>query len=165
MFASNEQIYRCLHQGYAAPPFTMPEETLPVYLCEPESAPLSVLAGEDLGGRFRFWRGASGRRYMFSVYSSEACPAYDRAVLVGAAVEADGSRRILFIDDTGAFPEPALGRARARLAKARSKIEFHVHLLAVSPAERTALIDDLAPPPEFAPWRRNWSASHSSSLS
>jgi hypothetical protein len=116
------------------------------HLREPESAPLSFLAGERLGARYRFWRGASGRRFMFTVYPSDACPAYDRAVLVGAAVEPDGARRIVFIADTGAFPEPVLDRARAALARIRPRVELHVHLLAESPAERLAVIDDLVSP-------------------
>ncbi len=157
MLASNEQVSRdfSIGPGSDAPAFAMPGESAPWHLREPESAPLSVLASEGLGGRFRFWRGASGRRFMFSVYASEACPAYDQAVLVGAAVEPDGARRILFIADTGAFPEPVLDRARRTLAKARNKVEFHVHLLALSPRERMAVIADLASPPDFAPSRRS----------
>ena len=164
MLASNEQL-ACGAMGCAAPPFTMPDDSAPWRLREPESAPLSVLTGDGLGARFRFWRGASGRRFMFSVYSSDACPAYDCAVLVGAAVQADGARRILFIADTGAFPEPVLERARAALAGARAKVELHVHLLAESPGDRAALIGDLAPESEFAASPRNWPASHSSSPS
>src|SRR5476649_216980 len=98
----------------------------------PENAPLAALAGEGLGGRFRYWRGASGRRFMFSVYSSAACPAYDYAVLIGVGIAADGGRQILFIADTGAFPEPVLARARAILAKAGMRVELHVHVLAES---------------------------------
>jgi hypothetical protein len=145
MLASIDRSADLAYVASASPSFTMPEDARPLHLCEPESAPLSFLAGERLGARYRFWRGASGRRFMFSVYASDACPAYDRAVLVGAAVEPDGARRILFIADTGAFPEPVLDRARAALAKARSKVELHVHLLAESPRERMAVIDDLVP--------------------
>ena len=112
----------------------------------PQSASLAALAGEGLGGRFRSWRGASGRRFMFSVYSSAACPAYDHAVLIGAGVAADGERHVLFIADTGAFPEPVLERARAMLARADQRTELHVHVLAQSPGERAALIEDLSAP-------------------
>ena len=111
---------------------------------QPENAPLAALAGESLRGRFRSWRGASGRRFMFSVSSSAACPAYDNAVLIGASVAADGERHVLFIADTGAFPEPALARARAVLADASARVELHVHVLAQSPKERAALIKDIS---------------------
>jgi hypothetical protein len=87
---------------------------------------------------------------MFSVYTADSCPAYDQAILVGAAVEPDGARRILFIADTGAFPEPVLDRARRLMASARSKVEFHVHLLALSPRDRKAIMDDLSSPSDSA---------------
>ena len=72
MLGSNEQVFSSFNAmiDCDAPLFTMPEDSAPWHLCEPESAPLSILAGEGLGGRFRFWRGASGRRFMFSVYAS-----------------------------------------------------------------------------------------------
>jgi hypothetical protein len=143
MLASIERNADLTCSASASLSFTMPEDAEPLPLHEPESAPLSFLAGEPLAARYRFWRGASGRRFMFSVYASDACPAYDRAVLVGAAVEADGARRIVFITDTGAFPEPVLERARASLAKAGSKVELHVHLLAESSRARLAVIEDL----------------------
>ena len=102
---------------------------------------------------------------MFSIYSSAACPAYDHAVLIGAGVAADGGRNILFIADTGAFPEPVLAQARAILAKAGMRVELHVHVLAESSVERAALIDDISAPCESAASGRNWPASHSSSAS
>ncbi|WP_210254913.1 hypothetical protein, partial [Methylocapsa sp. S129] len=33
-----------------------------------DNASLLALAGDALGTRFRFWRGASGQRYIFSTY-------------------------------------------------------------------------------------------------
>src|SRR5450631_4092943 len=101
MLASIQQSAGLAHWACADRSFAMLADAQQPHLREPESAPLSFLAGERLGARYRFWRGASGRRFMFSVYTSDACPAYDRAVLVGAAVEPDGARRILFIADTG----------------------------------------------------------------
>ena len=46
--------------------------------------------------------------------------------------------------DSGAFPEPVLERARAILARAAIRTELHVHVLAQSPGERAALIEDLS---------------------
>jgi hypothetical protein len=144
--------------------FPMPEAAAPGCLREADSGPLASLAGVGLGGRFRLWRGASGRRYMVSVYGAHDCPAYEHAVLIGAAEAVDGTRRIAFIEDTGAFPEAVVDRARARLAAFAARTELHVHLLAASPRERRAAIDDLSPPPEFVAWRSR-PASHSSSAS
>ncbi|MGA2792264.1 MAG: hypothetical protein ABSE69_01835 [Roseiarcus sp.] len=112
-----------------------------------DSAPLSALAGDALGAHFRSWRGASGRRYVFSIYGPPSCPAYDHAVIVVAAVDAAGDRTDVFIADTGCFPEIVLASAAAKWTRADAEIEFHIHLLAKSPAERRALISDLSHPP------------------
>jgi hypothetical protein len=113
------------------------------FLCETDGEPLAALIGEGLSPRFCSWRGASGRRYIVSVYDANACPAYCDAVLIAAAVGADGRRRALAFADTGAFPEPLLARALKALSNVAERMEFHLHLLAASPAERSAALDDL----------------------
>jgi hypothetical protein len=113
-------------------------------LAETDGEPLAALAGRALEPRFRSWRGASGRRYIVSVYDPDACPAYCDAVLIAAAVDPDGRRRLLALADTGVFPEPVLARARRSLGDVAEPVEFHLHLLAASSAERRAALDDLA---------------------
>jgi len=110
---------------------------------EDDGAPLAALAGEPLDGRFRSWRGRSGRRYVFSVYHPASCPAYEDAVLLAAAVAPDGGRRPLFIGDTGCFPDIVLARG-ADSAPRGAAVEMHVHLLAGSRAGRDAVLADLA---------------------
>lgn len=107
------------------------------------SAPLRALAGDALSAHFRSWRGASGRRYIFSIFSTQSRPAYEHVVAIVAAIDPDGERRILFIGDTGCFPDLALAKAASE-TPAASEIEFHLHLLATSRAERAAMIADLA---------------------
>jgi hypothetical protein len=111
---------------------------------ERDSEPLLTLAGDALGTRYRCWRGASGRRYVFSAYSRQACPAYSHVVMLVAAVQRDGARNVHFVVDTGSFPDIALAKASTEWAKAGREIEFHVHLLATSLAERRAVIADLS---------------------
>lgn len=110
-----------------------------------DAAPLMALAGNALGERFRAWRGASGRRYVFSVYDRQSQPAFEHAVAVAVAVEEDGASRIVLVEDTGCFPELVLARALEGIAVDR-EIEFHIHLLATSRADRAAVIADLAQP-------------------
>ena len=110
---------------------------------EGASAPLRALAGEALAARFRSWRGASGRRTIFSVFDRQSCPAYEHVVAIIAALDPDGERRIMFIGDTGCFPDLALAKAASEIPAA-SDIEFHFHLLATSRVERAAMIADLA---------------------
>jgi hypothetical protein len=107
------------------------------------SAPLRALAGEALAARFRSWRGASGRRYIFSIFDRQSCPAYEHVVAMIVTRDPDGERRIMFIGDTGCFPELALARAAKEIPVA-GEIEFHLHMLATSRAERNAMIADLA---------------------
>jgi hypothetical protein len=107
------------------------------------SAPLRALAGEALAARFRSWRGASGRRYIFSIFDRQSCPAYEHVVAMIVRRDPDGERRIMFIGDTGCFPELALARAAKEIPVA-GEIEFHLHMLATSRAERNAMIADLA---------------------
>jgi hypothetical protein len=118
------------------------------YFAETEAEPLAALADEPLSPRFCAWRGASGRRYIASVYEARACPAYCDAALIAVAAEPGGRRRIVALADTGAFPEPVV----ARLARtpADGRLELHLHLLAATAAERRAALDDLAAAAPYA---------------
>src|SRR5260221_7800124 len=66
-------------------------------------APLAALAGGGLAHQFHAWRGRSGRRYVFSVFPIDArdVPEFEDAVVIAAAIERDGVRRILLLADTG----------------------------------------------------------------
>lgn len=107
------------------------------------------LAGSALADRFCFWRGRSGRRYVFSVYrmgseaENEATPRYADAVVLAVRRDAEGVRTIVAQADSGPFPElsPVTAEAGFDLPKAT---ELHVHLLAGNRAARRAVLDDLA---------------------
>jgi hypothetical protein len=109
-----------------------------------EGEPLAALAGEELGPRFRGWRGASGQRYTFSVYAGTECPAYCDAVMMAVAVGRNGGRRIVAMTDTSGFPEPNVARLLRRGSEVADPVEYHVHLLAKSAAERDAVIEDIS---------------------
>jgi hypothetical protein len=113
-------------------------------LAEPGAAPLAALADEGLSPRFCAWRGASGRRYIFSAYPAAACPAYCDAVLIAVDRDFAGRRRAVAFLDTGTFPEPVLARAAKSLAALGDRLEFHLHLLAATAQQRAATIADLA---------------------
>ena len=106
-------------------------------------ASLKALAGTPISSRFCSWKGRSGRRYVFSVYPASECPAFSGAVLIAAARDAKGRRRVLSVRETGAFPEPAVARARREIEALGAAGELHVHLLARSPEERAAALADL----------------------
>jgi len=110
---------------------------------ERHSESLDALDGEVLADRFRSWVGASGRRYIFSVFDPADCPAYCGAVLIAALVEANGERRAIHCVDTGEFPEPALSNVMRACSAAKQRFEFHLHLLAKTASERRSVLEDL----------------------
>jgi hypothetical protein len=129
-----------------------PEAAPPTAPCfaEAEGEPLAALADDALSPRFCAWRGASGRRYIASVYEAEVCPAYCDAALIAVAAGADGRRRILALVDTGVFPEPVVARLAQALAPLAERLEFHLHLLAANSDDRRAALDDLAAAAPYA---------------
>jgi hypothetical protein len=127
-------------------------------LCEPSPEPwlapaagrsdraargFAALSQTSLASRFVSWAGLSGKAYVFSVFPPSACPAFCDAVLLAVTRDDDGRRRILAALDTGAFPEPVLARAEREFGSLAEALEFHVHLLARSSAERRMALADL----------------------
>ena len=105
--------------------------------CTPEAArrpsPLLALAGHALSERFHCWRGASGRRYVATVFAQ---PAMVSDALVLAVQRLPGGARILLgMADSG----DGLA-ACSRIAGAN---EWHVHLMAATAAERSMAMRDL----------------------
>lgn len=141
-----EALLEAVSPDFAGSPERWPEPAPPtaVFLAEADSEPLAALLGDSLSPRFCSWRGASGRRYIVSIYEPQSCPAYCSAVLIAVAVTPDGRRRAVALADTGVFPEPLLARLTRSLSTAAAKIEFHLHLLAASSAERRNALADLA---------------------
>jgi hypothetical protein len=105
---------------------------------------LAALAGMPFSARFSSWTGVSGRRYVFSVYPASTCPAFCYAVLLAAVRDGPGRLRVVSTRGTGAFPEPVIARAQRELRNFGPRLEFHLHLLPSSPADRAATIADLA---------------------
>ncbi len=95
---------------------------------------LAALAGMPFASRFCSWIGLSGQRYVFSVYPASTCPAFCDAILLTAVRDMTGQRRVVSVHDTGAFPEPVVAKAQRELRAFGPGVEFHLHLLAASPA-------------------------------
>ena len=111
--------------------------------------PLVGLVGSDLSRRFLHWRGASGRRYLFSIFpvhrarSIDEASRFHDAVVLAVVRDAVGERRILVADETGPLPDLFYTSARLRDAVAAGANEIHVHLLAEGAAGRAALLRDI----------------------
>src|SRR5262245_47549302 len=59
--------------------------------------PVDLGLPQDLPARLHFWRGASGRRYVHSVYSLIECPPLPRALYLLVQRNRDGRREVLHI--------------------------------------------------------------------
>ena len=106
------------------------------------SAPLPGIALDD-AARCQFWRGASGRRYVHTVYSLIECPPVPQATYVLARRNDDGSRQVLHIA-SGESSAPTLNLAEIRRTGATlGANEVHVHFLAETESQRQLVTFDL----------------------
>jgi hypothetical protein len=99
-------------------------------------------ADPDFRDRFWYWTGASGRKYIHSVYALEDCPPLPGAIFV--AVRREGTMRIVV--GIGRFTKDANQSLRgSELASLHSlgADEIHVHLLAKAPEVAAAVLEDL----------------------
>lgn len=88
------------------------------------------VANRDASRRFLFWHGASGRRYVHTVYSLLECPELPPSNYVLAKHDAEGTRTALRIGRvTNAAPSLNLAEIR-RMAADLGADEVHIHLLA-----------------------------------
>jgi hypothetical protein len=91
-----------------------------------------------LSERFWFWQGASGQKYIHSVYEPESCPPLPGAVYVG--VKRQGSIRTAVC--VGRFL-PLWEQPTTMDAKIAGFDELHVHLLARGPGAAEQVLADL----------------------
>jgi hypothetical protein len=92
--------------------------------------------------RFWYWTGASGRKYIHSVYGLEDCPPLPGAIYV--AVRREGPLRLVMgIGRFTSFWNGSFGGRNLQALRARGVDEIHVHLLAKSPEVAEAILEDL----------------------
>jgi hypothetical protein len=110
------------------------------------AAPVPAQAAADLGGagdiaqRFHFWSGASGRRYVHTIYSLVECPAIPSGNYILVHRDAKGERFVLAIGRVGNTAASLnLAEIRRRGAELGAN-EVHVHLLATN-AKQSRLIE------------------------
>ena len=97
----------------------------------------------EAGTRFHFWTGASGKRYVHTVYSLFDCPPIGVANYVLVKREASGKRSALSIGRI-AHDAPSLNLAEIRQRGAElGANEVHIHLLAGSTKQSKLVEFDL----------------------
>ena len=106
--------------------------------------PALVCAEAAFDQAFHYWRGASGRRYLHSVYTLLGCPALPQANYILVRRYEDGTRAALTFGQTR-DDAVTLNLAHLRHEGARyGANEVHIHLLAENGDERTLVEADLA---------------------
>jgi len=94
----------------------------------------------DIAERFHFWSGASGRRYVHTIYSLLECPPLPSGNYILVHRDAEGRRLVLAIGRVGNTAASLnLAEIRRRGAELGAN-EVHVHLLAPN-AKQSRLIE------------------------
>lgn len=102
--------------------------------------PAMLDGAPELAGRFHFWSGASGRRYVHTIYSLVECPAIPAGNYVLVHRDSEGRRLVLAVGRVGhASASLNLAEIRRRGAELGAN-EVHVHLLAPN-AKQSRLIE------------------------
>lgn len=109
----------------------------------PVATQLEAAEAGQHGGRFMFWSGASGKRYVHSIYALTECPDLPAANFVLTRRNADGRRAVLAIGRvTNSSSSLNLAEIRQRGAQLGAT-EVHVHLLATDAREMRNVEFDL----------------------
>jgi hypothetical protein len=104
---------------------------------------VDIVFEADKGGRFHFWTGATGKRYVHTVYSLFDCPPVEQANYVLVRRGGQAKRSILAIGRlTNDSPSLNLAEIRQRGAMLGAD-EVHIHLLASTAHESQAVEVDL----------------------
>jgi hypothetical protein len=110
----------------------------------PADEPALVCAEAAFAQAFHYWRGASGRRYLHSVYTLVGCPGLPQANYILVRRYDDGSRVALAFGQT---KDDAVSLNLAHLRHEGAKCganEVHIHLLAATAHDRALVEADLS---------------------
>ena len=109
----------------------------------PAPEPVALGVPQDLPARLHFWRGASARRYVHTVYSLIECPPLPRAIFLLVHRDKSGRRDVRHIAcATSDAPTLNLAQVRQRGAQLGAN-EVHVHFLAATDRDRHLITCDL----------------------
>ena len=131
--------------------------------------PLRTVRHSALAERFRFWRGASGRRYVCSVFSPQTVPAYETSVALHVR-RAPGGPVVVAVR-AGSDPRPVPAADEVHIHLVRDEADWLARAIAdlaalVAPAiesDRQPILVRL--PQGVRPRRHTRAASHSKAWS
>lgn len=110
----------------------------------PANEPALVCREAQITQPFHYWRGASGARYLHTVFPLVDCPLMQKVNYILVRRDADGTRRPLDIGRTVSDADSlnlALLRHKAASLGAN---EIHIHFLSETDSARAAVEADLA---------------------
>lgn len=103
-----------------------------------QPSPASINNDPHFNDRFWYWYGASGDRYIHSVYPARSCPVMPRAVYLSVRRLCDDKFVPLSIEVAD-----AVGLLTSTYVPCDGADEVHVHLLAEGDREARSICDDL----------------------
>lgn len=110
----------------------------------PANEPALVCREAEVTQPYHYWLGASGSRYLHTVFPLLECPLIPKVNYILVRRGADGVRRPLEVGRT-VFDADSLNLAHLRHRAARiGANEIHVHFLSATAGERAAVEADLA---------------------
>jgi hypothetical protein len=107
------------------------------------AAPGFSEASSEPDVQFWYWRGASGRKYIHSVYAPDDCPPLPGAIYVAVAREGS-NRRVLSVGRFSNVLDKSHSVANRLQLMRLGATEIHVHLLAKSNDQAEIIERDLS---------------------
>ncbi len=110
----------------------------------PANEPALVCREAQLTQPYHYWRGASGQRYLHTVFPLVDCPLMSRVNYILVQCDRDGTRRPLDIGQTVSDADSLnLAHLRRRAALLGAN-EIHIHFLPDTVCERSSAEADLS---------------------
>ncbi len=106
-----------------------------------EDAPQAASA-LGFGGRFRYFHGESGRRYLFTAIDPDSLQDYRNAVVIASDQKSEMSAPIFLLGEVDRYGGR---RGFGSSAKALKRMRIYVHLLASRAGDRREVLEDLRP--------------------
>ena len=116
----------------------------PGEMSAPANEPALVCREAQITQPFHYWRGASGERYLHTVFPLVDCPLMPKVNYILVRRDADGTRRPLDIGQTVSDADSLnLAHLRHKAATLGAN-EIHIHFLSETDRARAAVEADLA---------------------
>ena len=108
-----------------------------------DNMPAGVTRDGIVPGKYHYWIGASGKRYLHTVFEFEKLPDIDNAVFLAVRRERNGDRTVLGAGALGTAPGHSRHASCLGEARRRGADEVHLHLTCETAAQRQGVLDDL----------------------